>query len=299
METAKTFREQAEKYLAEIASDVRPATLHVYRSILDARLIPAIGGDDLSSIGNATAKSLVLALQKAGLSPATIRLAVTLMKQVLASAVVESGPNAGDALYQRQWNAKFIKAPKVSDQRVPVCALEGAGAAVACSTGQIAALIALLGGTGLRVGEALAVRVQKGAGNVWDPVGATITVTSTETPSGLQDEPKTRAGNRTVDLSKALNDFLCGLGRPEGEPLFTMSERTARRALAKLGIPGFHSLRRMRITYLEGISAPRMLVKYWAGHAAGDITERYTKVGSEIAQRKDWSERAGLGFQLA
>jgi integrase len=294
MENKMDFQTQAEKYMSDIAEDVRPATLHVYRSILDAQLLPAIGRVELEGIGNKTAKMLVLRLSAAGLSPATIRLAVTVMKQVLASATNEEG----DILHPRQWNPKFIKAPKVSGQKAPVMGLDGTQDALGRSDGQIRALVALLGGTGLRIGEALAVTVQNGPGNVWDAATATITIKATQTPSGLQNTPKTDAGNRVVDLHPSLNNALCSLLRPEGQLLFTISERTARRKLAALGIPGFHSMRRMRITHLESVNVPRMLVKFWAGHAAGDITERYTKVGAEVATRKDWTERAGLGFQL-
>src|SRR5271154_5352546 len=112
METRVNFQTQAEKYMVDIANDVLPATLHVYRSILDAQLLPAIGGEALEGIGNKTAKMLVLRLSAAGLSPATIRLAVTVMKQVLASATNDEG----DLLFPRQWNPKFIKAPKVTGQ---------------------------------------------------------------------------------------------------------------------------------------------------------------------------------------
>lgn len=293
MET-KTFREQAEKYMLDIASDVRPATLHVYCSMLDAQLLPALGEEELGSIGNKTAKMLVQRLTAAGKSPATIRLAVCLMKQVLASATNDEG----DALFPRQWNAKFIKVPKVTDQKAPVCALESAQRAFTCSEGQIRVLVALLGGSGLRIGEALAVTVQSGFGNVWDSLGATITVGATQTPSGLQNEPKTDAGRRVVDLHPSLNALLLSLARAPGERLFPISYRTALRKLKGLGVPGCHSMRRMRLTYLDSQNVPRSTVEYWAGHAAVGITERYLKGGNEIAQRKDWTERAGLGFQL-
>jgi integrase len=293
MET-KTFREQAEKYMLDIASDVRPATLHVYRSMLDAQLLPALGEEALEGIGNKTAKMLVQRLTSAGKSPATIRLAVCLMKQVLASATNDEG----DALFPRQWNAKFIKAPKVSDQKAPVCALEGTQKALMCSEGHIRALVALLGGSGLRIGEALAVTVQNGPGNVWDARTATITVGATQTPSGLQNEPKTDAGKRVIDLHANLNRLLTELGRAPGERLFPISYRTALRKLKGLGVPGCHSMRRMRLTYLDSQNVPRSTVEYWAGHAAANVTERYLKGGAEIAQRKDWTERAGLGFQL-
>jgi hypothetical protein len=41
-----------------------------------------------------------------------------------------------------------------------------------------------------------------------------------------------------------------------------------------------------------------MLMKFWTGHAAADISERYIKMGSEIEVRKAQAERVGLGFQL-
>jgi integrase len=292
--TTKTFREQAECYILDIASDVRPATLHVYRSILDAQLIPAIGGMELEGIGNKTAKMLVGRLTEARLSPATIRLAVTVMKQILASATDDEG----DPLYPRQWNSKFIKAPKVSGQKAPVMALEGTSEAIAKADPQTRALIALLGGTGLRIGEALAISVGEGIGNVWNASDATITIRATQTPSGLQNEPKTAAGRRVVDLHPSLNEVLCSLGRPAGQPLFTLSHSTARRRLTALGVPGFHSMRRMRITHLQNKNTPLMLIKFWVGHAAGDISEKYTKFGAEIESRKDWVNTAGLGFNL-
>jgi integrase len=80
--------------------------------------------------------------------------------------------------------------------------------------------------------------------------------------------------------------------------MFPQSERQYRRKFKALGLEGFHSLRRFRITHLQLANVPETLVKFWAGHAAKDITARYTKVGSEISARKDWSEKAGLGFSL-
>jgi integrase len=80
--------------------------------------------------------------------------------------------------------------------------------------------------------------------------------------------------------------------------LFTLSEDTYRRQLKALGINGFHSMRRFRITHQKMNNVPDTIIKFSAGHASDDITERYTKVGSEIEARKNWAEKAGLGFQL-
>lgn len=291
------FRQQAENYMSEIATRTRPNTVHVYRSLLDARILPAIGREDLANVNNKTAKLLVGRLAEAQLSPATINLAVTLVKQIVKSAVDEEG----NQLYPRTWNPDFIKAPRVDPdaQKTPITPSQTLTEAITATKGEVRALVALLAGTGLRIGEALAIEVgETGQNTVWDPEAGTITVRSIVVDGKTQPAPKTRAGKRTVDLDVELNQLLKAELSAEPGRVFHSSETTLRRRLAALGIHGFHSMRRFRITHLQGQSVPTPLVKFWAGHAAADVTERYTKMGSQIAERKDWSERAGLGFQL-
>lgn len=291
------FESQANSYLAEIRSEVRPNTLQVYRSILDSRILPVIGGVDLADINNKTAKLLVGRLLQAQLSPATINLAVGLMKQIVKSAVDDDG----NQLYPVVWNPGFIKAPKVNPktQKAPVAPSQTLSGAITATNGEIKALVALLAGTGLRIGEALALGVGPDwAGNVWDPEAGTITVRATMVRGTLQTEPKTEAGNRVVDLHPDLNAFLRSQFANRESRIFHTPLRTLYKQLRAAGIPGFHSLRRFRITHQQLQNVPQMLVKFAAGHAADDVTERYTKVGSEIAARKEWADRAGLGFQL-
>ena len=165
------------------------------------------------------------------------------------------------------------------------------------SNSEYRALLVLLAGTGLRIGEALAI----GLGNSWDPEAGTVTVTGTLVSGSFQPSPKTKAGKRVVDLTPEVNTLLKAVYPTEDArkgTLFPASETTYRRKFTELGIHGFHSLRRFRITHLQLANVPESLTKFWAGHAAKDITARYTKVGSEISARKDWSEKAGLGFSL-
>jgi len=291
------FKQQAEQFMTEIANrksdPVRSNTLHVYRSLLDARILPAIGGKDLADVNNKTVKMLVGRLAEAELSPATITLAVSLVKQIVKSAVDEEG----DPLYPRTWNARFIDAPAIdpSSQKAPITPAQTLQDAVGSTSGEVRVLIALLAGTGLRIGEALALT----AGD-WDPDARTLQIHSTVVDGLVQPTTKTKAGIRTVDLDPALNQMLHSLfaNRERAGRLFTASSRTLRRRIEAVGIRGFHSMRRFRITHLQGQNVPTTLTKFWAGHAAGDVTERYTKVGSQVEERKAWSERAGLGFQL-
>lgn len=291
------FKQQAEAFMSEIASrksdPVRPNTLHVYRSLLDARILPAIGRTEMADVNNRTAKALVARLTEGGLSPATITLAVSLVKQIVKSAVDEEG----NQLYPRTWNTRFIDAPKVDprSQKAPIAPVEAVSRAVGATSGEVRALVALLAGTGLRIGEALALTRED-----WDAENSTLNVRNTMVDGRVQPTTKTKAGTRTVDLDPDLSALLHSqfANRESRMPLFPASESNYRRQLVALGIPGFHSLRRFRITHLQGVNVPSTMIKFWAGHAAGDVTERYTKVGSQIQERKDWSERAGLGFQL-
>lgn len=297
MENAMNFRQQAENYMSEIATRTRPNTVHVYRSLLDARILPAIGEEDLTNVGNKAAKLLVGRLTEAHLSPATINLAVTLVKQIVKSAVDEEG----NQLYPRTWNPAFINAPRVDPdaQKTPITAPQTLQEAITATKGEVKALVALLAGTGLRIGEALAIEIGDTEKNtVWDPQTGTITVRCIIVDGKTQPAPKTRAGKRMVDLDPALNQLL--KAELSGNPgrVFHSSETTLRRRMCSLGIQGFHSMRRFRITHLQGQSVPAMLVKFWAGHAAADVTEGYTKMGSQIKERKNWSEKVGLGFTL-
>jgi integrase len=303
MGDAMNFQQQAETFMTEIANrksdPIRSNTLHVYRSLLDARILPAIGGVEMADVNNKTAKMLVGRLTEAHLSPATIGLAVSLVKQIVKSAVDEEG----NQLYPRTWNTRFIDAPRVDpgSQKAPITPSQAVQEAISRTKGEFPALVALLAGTGLRIGEALALMIgpDTGQDSCWDPQGGILTVRTTVVDGRIQPNTKTKAGTRIVDLDPTLNKFLRSQFANRESRMFLSSESALRRQLAAENIPGFHSLRRFRITHLHGANVPPTLVKFWAGHAASDVTERYTKVGSQIEERKSWSERAGLGFQLA
>jgi len=302
MESAMKFSEQAATYLTAIANRKRrPAranTLAAYRSLLDNRILPVVGRMDLSEVDNAAVKLLAGRLAEARLSPATISLAVAIVKQVVKSA---RGAN-GVPLYLRTWDPEFIDAPEVHQdtQKAPITPSQAISQAISEASGEVKALIGLLAGSGLRIGEALVLKAEDdGIANYWNPSAGTVQIRATKTLTGLQPVPKTKAGVREVNLNPALNTFLQeSLGIVQGF-LFPKSRWTYDRQFKKLGIEGgFHGMRRFRETYLEGQGVARMLMKFWTGHAAEDITERYIKFGPQIEERKQMAIKAGLGFSL-
>ena len=97
-------------------------------------------------------------LSAAGLAPKTIVNVVTVVKFVVASAVDEEG----DQIHPRIWNHEFIQLPLVikEKQNRPTINEAEISALLNRVKERYAVLVALVAGTGLRIGEALAVRTE-------------------------------------------------------------------------------------------------------------------------------------------
>lgn len=61
---------------------------------------------------------------------------------------------------------------------------------------------------------------------------------------------------------------------------------------------GFHAFRRFRTTHLRAEGVPEDSVQVWLGHKEKTITDRYSKMKERLELRKEWAEKAGLGFKL-
>ena len=130
---------------------------------------------------------------------------------------------------------------------------------------------------------------------------------------GQEQEPKTQAAVRDVDIPRELASLLAefiGNRRDRflfctasGEPL---SPRNILRdslhpTLLKLKQPkaGFHCLRRFRESVLQKSEARALLVDYWMGHENREMGTRYAKqLVEDVAWRKQWARKVGLGFRL-
>ena len=303
-----TLKQQAETFMAQIQTrrrnPVRQATVKAYRSHLDKWILPLLGGEDLAKIENGLVKNFIRKLSEAKLSAASITSIFNVVKQIVASAVDENG----NRLYERTWNADFLDLPVINpaSQKSPCVASDAIQKAVETAKGQDKALYALLAGSGLRIGEALALMTgpDDGKNSFWQPETGVVTIRTTVVNGKIQTSPKTEAGNRQVDLSEELNVFLTSHIETKIGLLFAsaagspMRQMTAYEHLKKVGIPGFHSFRRFRITHLDTVGVPPGLQRFWTGHAAGDVHETYIKMGGKIEERKEWAKRAALGFQL-
>jgi hypothetical protein len=112
-------------------------------------------------------------------------------------------------------------------------------------------------------------------------------------------------------LSELVAAFVELKGIGPGDYLFQsrgggpMHVNTARHRLAKHNIPGFHSMRRWRVSYLKKFGTPEQLLKFWIGHssgkditARGDTTARYDKSCDDREWCQTWANKCGIGFDL-
>lgn len=124
--------------------------------------------------------------------------------------------------------------------------------------------------------------------------------------AGREQVPKTPNAVRVVDvaepLAQSLRELVAGktgylFAAKNGKPL---DQRNVLRALHATGKKvGLHSFRRFRAETLRRSRVPEDLIKLWLGHSKHNITDLYA-IGLEKdeAWRREWCERAGLGFAL-
>ena len=110
----------------------------------------------------------------------------------------------GEELYPRKWNHSFIDLPRTRNPKQP----SFAGAVVTrivadAKKEKYRLLFALCGGTGLRFGEALGIRIQD-----ISPDCSTIKIVQKAWRSQLHNFLKTESGSREVDLCPALAAML-------------------------------------------------------------------------------------------
>jgi len=306
-----TFREQAGIWLEQMKNrkrkPVAPSTLQVWEYCLEKWLNPNIGPMPLDTIKNLALKNLGIKMVEGGLGQSAIRSYTNVVKMVVASAVNEEG----EELYPRKWNHSFIDLPRIRNPKQPSFNGEVVTSIVAgARKPKYRLLFALCGGTGLRFGEALGVKIQD-----ISPDCSTIKIVQKAWRSQIHNFLKTDSGCREIDLCHALaamlREYLNKWRTPKSDLLFqsrsgkpllqsNILRRTLHPILENLNEPkcGCHAFRRFRITHLRKNSVPEDLIYYWVGHAGKSVTDDYSKLKEDLAFRKEVAERVDLGFEL-
>jgi len=310
-----TFRQQAEWWIKAIEdgrvlhrrkrTKMKPATIAGYKCGIEW-LTPRIGNLPLANIKNATAKELIASMKEAKLADKTIVSYFQVLQSVVASAVNDEG----EQVHPRKWDSHFIGLPVVNPkkQNRPTRTAKEVEQIVAHAEGRGRVLLALLAGSGVRIGEAVAIKI----GEHLSSDCSTIYVRQSMW-HGQEQDPKSPAAVRDVDIPEKLASLLAEfIGDRKHGLLFCtasgkpLSPRNVLRdvlhpALRELKQPqmGFHFLRRFRESVLQMSEARSLLVDYWMGHENREMGTRYaTQLVENVEWRKEWAEKIGLGFNF-
>jgi len=308
--SAVTFRQQAAWWINHVQQRKRkpiaPATAEWWQGCLDVWILPNLGDLPLSSVGNLALKGLVEKMVQGGLSPKTVNSYSQVVKSVVASAVNEEG----EQLFPRKWNYDFVDMPLVdrSKQNTPHFTSEIIAGILAHTKGYKQMFCALLGGTGLRAGEAIGLEIDKHISKDFRTLHIRQKVRRTK----LEHFLKTDAGQRDIDLCPKLAALLkTYIGKRTSGFLFhnrkgnflsqtNFLRRGLHPALVKLKQPkaGFHAFRRYRLTWLRKNRVHADLERFWMGHENETVGDDYSKMKEDVAFRLEQAERVGVGFAL-
>lgn len=281
-----TFVEYAvewiDSYAGRTSRGIRDATRDDYRKTIEQDAIPFFGRMQLAAIEPADIKRYAQTVAARGVAPNTVRLALAPVKALLATAVEEglirSNPSAGLRLALGNGNG----AGHEDDEHVKALSEDELGRLLAEVPEGWRLFFELLAQTGLRIGEAVALR--------WQDIDLSRRRIHVRRRyyRGSFGQPKSRYGRRDVPLSHRLRDELelLWIREEDVEGLVFPSQagtvldagnlmgRVLKPAARRAGAPwaGFHTFRHTCATMLfrRGLNAKQ--VQLWLGHHSPAFT---------------------------
>jgi integrase len=301
--------EWAERWFASTVA-LRPGTRRTYRLLLDHQILPHFGGAPLASIDPLAVHEWQAGLVAAGLSPSRIRNAAQVLGQILDAAV------SGGRLHRNP--AQGLRRPRIVEREMTFLAaaeLERLASEIADPYG---VLVRFLGWTGLRIGEAAALRVGR-----LDLLARRVEVVEAATEVGgrLAWGPTKTGERRTVPLphflAEQLGAYLADrphgpdalvFGMPQGGALRASKwgERHFRPAVRAAGLPEglrVHDLRHTAASLAIRENASVKIVQAMLGHRSATQTlDRYGHLYADdfqaLAERLDAAHAAALAGQV-
>jgi integrase len=305
-----TFRQQANAYLHwAVTRDREPIKdAGSVEAALNKWILPAIGDMPLGDVNNITVKPLVDKMKKS-LAARSVNTYVEYVQQVVGS--LRDG-ETGEPIHCRKWDSSVMDLPLVNSkqQRRPSLKAGAVNQLVRESDGEEQALYVLLGATGMRISEALALESKHFING-----GRTIEVqqqVDRDTPR-IVNYVKTDAGFREVDLSQNIAEYLQAFIDSKGGLLFktrngtphlhsSLEARWLTERLKVMGLDepgmGWHAFRRFRKTWLRGKRCQEDINNFWMGHKPKTMSELYSRMDQELEQRLQEAEMVGVGFDV-
>ena len=301
-EPATTFRAQAAKWIGSLSTrrrkPVKPATVFAWQHALDKWILPNLGDKFLGDVSNGALRELIEKMSAAELSAKTIVNYTQIVKFVVASVVDEDG----EQIYPRKWNHDFVGLPvvKKEEQHRPTVTESELGEILTSAKGRYKMLFTLLAGTGLRIGEALALKKTDVSSD------CRVLFVRRSIWHGKEQQPKTPSAIRDVDVAEPLARLLTQYASGKSRYLFAtksgrpLGQRNVLRALHATGKKvGLHAFRRFRAETLRRAGVPEDLTTQWLGHSKQTITDFYAGgLQKDEAWRREWCDKVGLGFVI-
>jgi integrase len=309
-----TFREQAESMLEGLRTRYRKplasGTLENYERMLHLHVNPILGNMPLSEIYSRQLNLVVQVMAKKGKTTTTIINSITLAKQVMRSAL---NADTGEPLYPRKWNAYLIDLPIIYKERLntPIFSREILTLLAAHEDRCLRMLFTLAGATGLRIGELLAIEIDK----YISPNFLSISIFRRAHGGNARDSLTTPPFDRYVDLhpdvasrlktftGERTSGFLFRTSNDKPRPIsfvlrkLNLALKTAGHFNKRTGreYAGLQAFRRARETFLRNETAcPDGVYKFWMGFPG----ERDSEVKHDLNLRRFWAETCGYGFDL-
>ncbi len=299
-----TFEEQSEKWLQTVQNrkrnPVKPRTAKTWQSHLKY-INSKIGPMQLADVNNRAMRDFVAEMASEPFSPKTIENYLAVVKSVVASVRNEKG----ERIYRVDWNHEYMDVPIIAEQNAPSFTASEIEAIISIAEGQDRVIYALLAGSGLRIGECFALRVEDVRDTVLDVRHASW--------EGAIFSPK-HGKIREVDIHSDLADLLrehiggrkTGFVFPSDNETPLRKSNLLRRSLhpilaeRNLKPRGFHAFRRFRVAHLRKQLVPEILLRIWIGHSTEGITDKYALEGvkRDTMFRTMVAQKAGLGFNL-
>jgi integrase len=269
------FLDYCERWLEGRASQVAGKTDYNTEVLLRGRILPAFGDKRLKQITTAGVREWQTLLLRKGLSPATVRTYRQILGQVLRQAVADglllTNPVEG------------VRTPTVRPRRQLFLTAEDLER-LAAAAGGYGPLVWLLGWSGLRFGEAAALR----AGNI-DAARRRVRVEESVTEVGgrLEFGPPKTYESRTVIVPGFVIERIAPLleGRDRGDLVFTAPQggplrlgnfrrRVFASAAVAIGKPDLlpHDLRDTAASLAISSGASIKAVQRMLGHASAAMT---------------------------
>lgn len=170
-------------------------TKRITDNALRLHILPELGAHPISVVRPTMVQALVKKLEDKELAPGTVRSIYHVLTQVFAAAVE-------DRLISTT-PCRRIALPKADDAEVVPPGIEDVLAARDCIGDRWAALVVLLAGSGLRIGEALGLQVAD-----VDFLRRTIKVDRQRDQSGALVAVKSKSSRRTVPVGQVVIDAL-------------------------------------------------------------------------------------------